>query len=105
MSIKVITEFVNKTTVRVIAYIYDDAGALVDPLNSIKVTITDPDGTPVADGVEIKTTGYVSKGIYEHYQTTTAAYVKGYYKGEIWVIDGEGDGAKTSYGDFSFKVK
>jgi len=104
MAIEVITKFVNKTTVRVIAHIKNDAGALtnISSPGSIKVTITDKEGTPVAtaEDMELKT----DPGIYEYPQQTTADYVKGEYRGEVWVVEGEGAGETTSSGFFSFTL-
>jgi len=101
MPIEVITEFIAKTTVRVLAYVYDDAGNLVDP-TSIKVTITDPDGTKKVDGVAM-TKG--DTGIYSYYYKTTTSTTKDWWTGEVEVIDGTGEAAKTSLGTFSFRIK
>ena len=102
MSIEVQIEFTAKTTVRTIAYVHDDDGNLVDPTSSIKATITDPDGTKVADAEDMSKT---ATGTYEHYLYTTTAFVKGWYQGEVVTVDGSGDTAKTSVGNYSFRVK
>lgn len=96
-------EFIAKTTVRVVAYIYNDLDALVNPTTSIKVTIWDPDGgDPVVDGAAMS---FVSQGIYEYFCKTTSLSKKGWWNGEIVVIDGVDPDDRTSMGVFSFKVK
>lgn len=107
MGIEVISEFIAKATVRTIAYIYNDAGVLVDPLSggSIKISIWDPDGgDPVVDGIAMTKQDSVT-GVYEYYYKTTASSKKGWWRGEVDVIDGTGEDAKTSIGNFSFRIK
>lgn len=102
--INVQIEFIAKTTVRVIAYVYDDDGALVDPVTSIKVTITDPNGDVQVDEEAMTQQDSVT-GVYEYYHKTEAAATKGQWTGEVEVIDGSGAGAKTSMGTFEFRIK
>lgn len=110
--INVITEFVNKTTVRIIAYIYNDAGALTDPI-SAKVTIYDPDGEKQLldppDNYDIAMTKNTDEdspayGAYEYYYETDADTDKGWWRGEVEVIDGTPT-EYTSMGNFSFRIK
>ena len=101
MAIEVISEFTATATVRTIAYIYDDDGNLVEP-SSVSISIWDPDGgDPVVDSVNIVVTGRVEDGIYEHYYNTDADSEKGYWRGQIAVVDG----TYTSIGNFGFRVK
>ncbi len=85
MAIKVITEFIRKGTVRIIAYVYDDDGDLVDA-TGLDVSIKDPSGTLVID--EVAMTDKIATGAYEYYYTTTTAVVVGNYRYEIDVLDG-----------------
>jgi len=102
MGIEVISRFIGKATVLTIAYVYDKERVnLVDPSGSIKVTITDPDGTKVADAEDMVK---VSTGIYEHYLRTTTSYVKGWYPVEVLVVDGSGALAITSIATTSFEI-
>lgn len=100
--IEVITEFIAKATVRVIAYVYDDDGNLVDPTTSIKVSIWDPDDVNQVDGAAMTKS---ATGVYEYYYKTTSSTTKGWWRGEVEVIDGTGEGAKTSMGAFPFRIK
>ena len=102
MSIEVQVEFIAKTTVRTIAYVHDDDGNLVDPTASIKATITDSDGTVVADAEDMSKT---ATGTYEHFLYTTTSFVKDWYQGEVATVDGVGATAKTSVGNYSFRLK
>ena len=167
--IQVVVEFVAKTTVRSVAYVYDDDDNLVEP-TSVLVTLIDKDGlrsstatattanhlidtiknqfaagdvgktvynstdettakittynSPsdvtldtniMADGEsygiygaygeDIVVAGKIVNGIYEHYYKTGLLSAKGWWTGEIEVVDGEDDDAKTSLGQYSFKVK
>jgi len=86
MTIQVITEFIAKTTVRVIAYVYDDDGALVDPETSIKVTIYDPAGDAEEEDEDM-TQQDSTTGVYEYYFRTDADTTKGWWRGEVAVID------------------
>ena len=102
MAIEVQIEFIAKTTIRVVAYVYNDAGSLVNPTTSIKLTLTDPEG---AKPVEDQAMDLVSKGIYEDFHKTTTGSEKGWWNGEIVVIDGVDPDDRTSVGVFSFRVK
>lgn len=46
-------KFLNKTTVLIRAFVYDDAGDLEDPTTSIKVTIVDPNGVQKAGRISV----------------------------------------------------
>ena len=100
MAIQVVTEFIAKTTVRVIAYVYNDAGALVDPETSIKVTIYDPTGEAEEEDEDM-TMQDSTTGVYEYYFTTDADTTEGWWTGEVWVVDVD----KTSSGTFGFRIK
>ena len=54
---------------------------------------------------EIVVTGKVEDGIYEHYYNTTVDSAKGWWQGTVEVIDGTGDTARTSIGNYSVRVK
>lgn len=62
MGIAVIAEFIAKATVRVVAYIYNDADALVDP-TSIKVIIKDPDGVQKAGYISVSDSSSFTAGL------------------------------------------
>ena len=102
MAIEVIVEFIASATVRVVAYVYDDDDVLTDPATSITISIYDPDGTAQVDGAAMTKT---ATGVYEYYYQTTSSTDKGWWHGNVTVVDGEGEEAKTSIGSFSFKVK
>jgi len=107
MPIDNIDVFVAKSSVRCIAYVKDDDDALVDPTASIKVTLYNPAGEKQLlddPNYEIDME-YVEKGVYEYYYQTDSDTDKGYWRGEVEVIDGEGEGVKTSMGNFSFRIK
>ncbi len=84
MAIRVQTEFIRKGTVRCIAYVYDDDGDLV-AATSVEISIIDPDGTVVVNGVAMTPT---ATGVYEYYYTTTIAVIEGDYQVECDVLDG-----------------
>jgi len=101
----VITKFISKSAVLVRAYVYDEDDALTDPTTSIKVTIIDPAGTKKVDNVAMTKHGS-DTGIYDYFYTTAFDSVEGWWKGEVWVVDGSGEGIITSPpGLFSFEVK
>jgi len=98
--------FPDKATVWILALVYDENKALVDP-TAAKVSITDPSGTVQVD-----------KGSMSQYESTTGIYEyfyhkgvdsdpmdSGQWKGEVLVIDGTGAEAVISPKNFSFKVK
>ena len=99
--IEIKTKFVTRTTVRVLAYSYDDADALVDPTTSIKVTIYDPDDTKLIDGVAMTKE---SKGVYSYFYKTTVTSKTGRWRGEVVVIDGVTPNDYTSIGNFVFRL-
>lgn len=106
MGIETIIQFIAKTTIRVIAFVYNDAGALVSPTTSIKVTITDPDGTVKVNAVAmtlIAAGEYV--GGYDYYYKTDTTLVKGWWPGEVVIIDGVTPDDRTSMGTFGFELK
>jgi len=104
--ITVLTEFIKKATVRVVAYVYNEAGNLVDPTHlttPIRVTIYDPDGTVTAtEDAAMDSTG--ETGIYDYYFATDADTASGWYRGVIEVMDGT-DPVYTTMGTFSFRIK
>lgn len=107
MAIKVIVEFPDKATVRVIAYVKDDDDALVEP-TSVKVTIYDPSDEKQVDGVEIVVDGRVEDGIYEYYYHKGSGedpMDEGQWYGEILVADGTGADTIYSPRSFGFAVK
>lgn len=107
MSIKIVAEFITESTVRTVAYIYDDDDALVDPTHAttpITVTITDKEGTVVATD-EAMAQQNSTTGVYEHYLYTTSSYVKGWYEGVVTTMDGAGDTTKYSKASYGFQLK
>lgn len=95
MSIRVQTEFVRKGTVRIIVYVYNDAGVLTDS-TSVNISIKDPGGTIVKDEQDM---GKTSTGTYEYFYTTDEDVEEGDYQIEAWIVDGS---YKTPvYGHFS----
>jgi len=102
MAIEVQIEFIAKTTVRIVAYVYNDAGSLVNPTTSIKLTLTNTDGEKKVDAQAMS---LVDLGIYEYFYKTTTSSVKGWWTGEIAVIDGVSPDDRTSLGVFSIRVK
>lgn len=103
MTVGVVVRFIAKTTVRVVAYVYDEDGDLVDPTGSIKVTMTDPDATKKVDAQDMTKQGDLT-GTYEYFYNTTTSSVEGWWTGEVVVVDGSGEGAKTSVDRFAFEV-
>jgi len=98
--------FPDKATVWVLALVYDEDKALVDP-TAIKISITDPDGTVKVDG-EAMTQYESTEGIYEyfHHQGVDADPMdEGQWRGEVLVIDGTGATAVISSKPFAFSVK
>ncbi len=101
MAVDVQVEFIAKATVRVHAKVYNDNDTLVDP-TSITVTITDPLETAQVDEQAMTKD---STGVYDYYYNTTASTTKGNWTGEVIVIDGSGDSAKTSVSSFDFRIE
>ena len=62
MGIEVISEFIAKATVRIIAYVYNDADDLVDP-TSIKAIIKDPDGVQKAGYISVSDSSSFTAGL------------------------------------------
>jgi len=101
---EVIVKFLSKSTIWVRAFVYDKDGALVDPTTSIKLTLVDAAGTKKVDAVAMAKDG-VNTGIYDYYYTTLVDCAEGWWPGEVWVVDGSGESAKTSCGTFSVEVR
>lgn len=106
----VITKFINKSTVLVRAYVYDEDDKLTDPSvgGSVKVVIVDPNGVtkiPSEGNDDVMTQHDSTTGVYDYFYDTDEDSAEGWWNGEVWVIDGNGAGAKTSVGVFSFEVK
>jgi hypothetical protein len=104
---ELIVKFLAKSTIWVRALVYDKNGALVDPTDSIKLTLVDPDGTVKGNAIDMTPSEEEGEetGIYDYYYTTTSDCVEGWWSGEVWVIDGSGDTAKISFGEFSVEVR
>lgn len=83
MAIRVQTEFVRKSAIRVIYYNYDDDEALV-AATSVAISIVDPAGTVVVNAAAMTST---ATGVYEYYYATTASNVEGNYQIEIDSLD------------------
>jgi len=103
MAIKVQTEFMDASTVRIISYIYNTDGDLADA-TGLTIDIYDPDDTLTIDGGTMDNQG---TGIYDYYYhkgATTAAMASGRWRGLVLVTDGSGATAVMSQNTFSFKV-
>ena len=101
MGLKIQIDFIGGATVGIRAYIYDDDDALADP-TSAKVTITDPDGT---DQVSAEDMTKNDTGVYDYFYKTDSDTATGSWSGEVVVVDGEGEEAKTSIATFGFRIK
>lgn len=101
MGIEVITEFIGKATIMVRASIYDDNGNLADP-TSCKFTIIDPSNVTQVDNQNYS--AKEAAGIFRYYYNTTKATEKGDWRGEVEIVDGTGDDAKTSMANFAFTI-
>ena len=99
---EVIVKFLAKSTIWVRAFVYDSAGALVDPTTSIKLTLVDSAAAVKVDALAMTKS---TTGIYDYYYTTLVACAEGWWNGEVWVVDGSGETAKTSSGEFSVEVR
>jgi len=98
--------FPDKASVWVLALIYDENKALVDP-TAVKVSITDPSDEPKVDG-EAMTQYESTTGIYEYFYhkgVDSDPMDEGQWRGEILVIDGTGETAIISPSKFAFEVK
>ena len=103
MAITVVAEFLDASTVRIVSYIYNEAGKLADA-TGLTNDIYDPDGTLTIDGVAMDNQG---TGIYDYYYhkgASSAVMAKGRWRGVVLVTDGTGATAILSEGTFSFKV-
>lgn len=98
--------FPDKATVWILALIYNENDALVDP-TAAKVSIIDPDDTVKVD--EAAMTQYeTTTGIYEYFYhkgESADPMDKGQWRGEVLVIDGTGEAAVISPTKFAFEVK
>jgi hypothetical protein len=104
MAIKVVTKFLDQATVRILGYIYDDDGALVDP-TSVKIDLYDPDGT---QQLELSAMTQSDTGIYYYLYNKGSGsdpMGAGQWRGTVWAYDGSGDGETRSHGSFSFTVE
>jgi len=101
---EIIVKFLSKATIWVRALVYDKDGALVDPTTSIKLTLVDPLGVVKVDALAMTKDG-VNTGIYDYYYMTLVDCAEGWWNGEVWTIDGSGDSAKSSSGEFSVEVR
>ena len=108
MGIKVVTNFIDRATVRIVVYVHNDEDALVEP-TAVKVYIWAPSGEdPIVNGTDIVATGRVEDGVYEycyHMDTSADAMAEGEWKGQISVIDGVGADGVISPTIFSFTVE
>lgn len=97
--------FPNKATAWILAFIYNENGALADP-TAVKVTVIDPAGTTKLDKGAM--TKYESTtGIYEYFYhkgEASAVMDSGEWRGEILTIDGSGVDAVVSSKPFAFTV-
>ena len=84
MSIKVQTDFIRKTSVRVIVYVYNDDGALAEA-TSVDISIVDPKGIVVIDEAAMEPS---ATGIYEYLYATTDDNAVGSYQIECDITDG-----------------
>jgi uncharacterized protein YfaS (alpha-2-macroglobulin family) len=100
---EVIVKYLAKSTIWVRAFVYDKDGALVAPTTSIKLTLVDPAGEVKVNALAMTPSG--ETGIYDYYYTTLSDCAEGWWNGEVWTIDGSGDSAKTSSGEFSVEVR
>ena len=98
MAIVVKTDFIAGETVRVIAYIYDDDGDLVNVGTSIHATIIDSSASTQASA---STMSEAATGVYEYYHNTTTNSAKGRWQVQIVEVSG----TKTDIERFGFKVK
>jgi hypothetical protein len=102
--IKVVTKFVDKATVKIFGYIYNEDGDLADP-TSVKVDLYDPDGTQKLD---LASTTKSSTGIYYYLYNKGSDFTAmdaGRWRGTVWAYDGSGTGEVHSPGNFSFTVE
>jgi uncharacterized protein YfaS (alpha-2-macroglobulin family) len=87
-------------TVESYAEVKSQAGAYITP-TSIKVTITDPNGTVQVDGVAMTES---ATGKYVHYYTLSSSATLGCWTGKVVETDGSGDSAKVTVVTEQFMV-
>lgn len=109
--VEVVTHFIDKATVWILAFVRNAAGALVNP-TAIKITIIDPDDTvqvPSEGNGDDDMTQYESEtGIYEYYYHKGIAsdpMASGQWRGRVDVIDDTLLDAIISSQSFSFTVR
>ena len=103
MAINVKTEYLNSATVRIVAYVYNNAGKLVDA-TGLTIDIYDPDGTKQVDATAMDNQ---STGLYDYYYHKGAgedAMGSGRWRGIVLVADGTGADTVYSPNAFAFKV-
>ncbi len=103
MAITVQTEFLPSATVRVIAYIYNDAGNLVDP-TAVTIDIYNPTGTQQVDGSAMTKSAIGVYYYYYHQGAGEDAMDSGRWRGDVLVADGTGASTIYSTKPFAFKV-
>ena len=84
-----ISQYQRGSTVRLKVNIYDASGALYDPDTSVKVSVTDPDGTEKLTATDMTKE---STGKYYYDWQTASDYTIGAYKQKVTSVDG----SKTS---------
>ncbi len=105
MSLVVVTEFIKGATVRIVAYVYDEDGVLVNPTHAstpIRLTLY-VEGVTAAlvEDAAMASTG--DTGIYDYYYATDSDNASGWYRGIIEVMDGAGP-VYTSKDSFGFRI-
>lgn len=100
--IEVVTTFQPEATVWVLAYIYDRRSGNAANPTTIQLTISDPDGVAqVSNEAMSKHTD----GEYEYFYNLPAGATKGWWRGLVKVVEGEGPNAKTTISTFGFRLK
>jgi len=106
-NVEFISLFPNDSTVWIIVFVKDKDGELVDPTNSILLSLWDPAGVIQVEDAEM--TKYESEtGIYNYFYHTgedAEPMDKGEWTGKVKVIDGSGESAIVSSSSFSFRVE
>lgn len=97
-----IVEFIAGASPKIRSYVRDENGALVDPSTSIKITVTDPVGTVKVDAQAMTK---FATGIYDYYVTTLSSSEKGWWYGEVTVVDSVSGNPVTSKGVVGFELK
>ena len=104
MTIQVQTEFLSATTVRVIAYVYNNATGKLVNATGLTIDIYDPDGTKQVDAVAMDNRATGTYDYYYHKGAGEDAMDTGRWRGMVLVADGAGVDTIYSQGPFSFKV-